>query len=755
MKALVNHSAVRRVARGVSGHLLTGLIAICLSSSSAFALPDEKVPPEESRIAGKPSDLLILYEDGLVHMDVKDADLRRVLEELCLKAGVELTIESGLQGRLTVKINGIPLEKALEKICGNRAVVYDYLPHDKAFKVKALKVFASSTAEQPADSLGRPLYVPGEILIKLKDEINKEALADFHKTLGATVLDRLKRLRLERLALPLHVSEEDAVSIYTASGVVEYAERHVLRYPQTIPNDPYFPEQWALPKIQAPAAWEVTRGSPEIIIAVIDTGIDLLHPDLAGNIWINQAELNGVSGEDDDGNGYIDDIYGWDFGGDIYGAENNDPSDQSGHGTHIAGIIGAKGDNGIGVAGISWDTRIMALKVQADGRFDMDNWAILKALDYAVGNGARVVNCSFGGESYSRPEYDAYQDLRNSGILAVCAAGNEGLDLDADTKNYPASYDLDNIIAVTGSDRYDNLAPSSNYGVENVDLMAPAYYIYSTIPTAGVDYIDASVTAILDSFNIPYPAASLEYAGITAQEGITATAYFCGLGGDSSDFPQEVNGGIALIERGGDIFFSTKAANAQEAGAVGVIIYNNEEEGAFDNWTLQAPGGWIPVVGISREHGEELKMLAPVTLTIVNSFNDDPVHYSTMQGTSMAAPHVSGLAGLLLSADPHVTYTELKSAILKGVDKIPDLEDKLGSGGRLNAIRSLCFLGAAPEESCCFMWEPGLEHAVTALKILSGLTPDLPPCPLDMDHDGITSLHDLLVILQSVAGLRD
>ncbi len=787
-----------RPGTGFSHRRFTSCLLAAVLAFSLLWIPGLAHPGEERIFPGPDEDhqvaLDIRIREGLVYMDVRDADLRQILEDLCMMAGVELTLGSGLRGTVTAEFTGIPLEEALERICGNRALVFDFLPDEKAFKVTALRAYAGGPEEgrvperqspgraqeaeeaavrhekdsgrktegpapRPAtDSRGRPLYKQGEILIKLKKGVSREALSRLHQALGTRVLGRLERLRLVRLALPPGLSEEEAVSAYEASGLVEYAEKHALRYPQSTPNDPYFPDQWALPRIQAPAAWDVALGRPEIIIAVIDTGVGLDHLDLAENIWVNTPELNGNPGEDDDGNGYIDDTHGWDFGGDSYGNQDNDPTDLNGHGTHVAGIIGARGGNGIGIAGVCWDISIMALKVQADDSGTMEDFAIIEALDYAAENGARVVNCSFGGELYTDSEYEAFQYLQSRGVLAVCAAGNDGYDLDdPNYANYPASYDLENIISVAASDKDDSLTDISNYGAESVDLAAPGYSIYSTIP--GLAYTEASVKATLDSDTTTYPAAGLEYAGITDSQGITATAYYCGLGGHPSDFPEEVEGGIALIQRGGDIYFSEKAANAQDAGALAAVIYNHEK-GDYDSWTLQDPDDWIPVVGISRENGEELKALAPLTLTITNKLSDDPAYYGTKQGTSMAAPHVSGLAGLLLSAAPDLQYDELKSAILNGVDQVPDLEEKMVSGGRANALRSLCVLGMAPADVCCTTTDPGLEHAIAALQTLTGLTPDLStdfglPCPLDPDQDGSTTLLDIILLLQTLSGPRE
>jgi subtilisin family serine protease len=233
------------------------------------------------------------------------------------------------------------------------------------------------------------------------------------------------------------------------------------------PNDPGYGEMWGLHNwgqtggtldtdIDAPEAWDITTGDGDIVVAVIDSGIDLNHPDLSANIWTNPGEIPG-NGIDDDGNGYIDDVHGWDFS-----SNDNNPSDDigvcGGHGTHTSGTIGAVGDNGIGVTGINWDVKIMPLKTAKQiliffcGLEDAD---IIKAIEYAAMNGARVSNNSYGGGFYNQAVFNT---IRASKHLFVAAAGNESNNNDVNP-SYPASYDLDNIISVAATDHNDSLLP--------------------------------------------------------------------------------------------------------------------------------------------------------------------------------------------------------------------------------------------------------------------------------------------------------
>ncbi len=228
--------------------------------------------------------------------------------------------------------------------------------------------------------------------------------------------------------------------------------------------------------IDAPEAWDITTGSTNIVVAVIDSGIDYRHPDLAANMWVNRAELNGIHGVDDDDNGYVDDIYGYDFCN-----SDPDPIDDHCHGTHVAGTIGAVGNNGIGVAGVCWNVRIMALKFLAESGSGTDSDAI-ECIDYAIRNGARIMNNSWGGGGFSQAVMDTISVANDAGVLFVAAAGNSAGDNDQ-YPEYPSGYDVPNVIAVAATGSDDELASFSCYGATSVDLAAPGMDILSTLPT--------------------------------------------------------------------------------------------------------------------------------------------------------------------------------------------------------------------------------------------------------------------------------
>jgi subtilisin family serine protease len=246
-----------------------------------------------------------------------------------------------------------------------------------------------------------------------------------------------------------------------------------------VPNDPRVAEQWGLDAVQAPMAWDVPI-STAVTVAVIDTGVDLAHPDLAGAAWTNPGEIP-ANGIDDEGNGYIDDVHGWDFlhgDGSVF-----DDAAEDAHGTHIAGVIGATRNDGVGIAGVAGNARIMSLKfVGGAGGLASD---AIAALAYARSNGARVVNASFGGP-YSQALCDAVAEAAAAGTIVVAAAGNDGVDIDGAVRA-PAMCPEASVISVGASTSYETLAPFSNRGVAGVDIAAPGEFILSTVPAAGHD----------------------------------------------------------------------------------------------------------------------------------------------------------------------------------------------------------------------------------------------------------------------------
>ncbi|HPY59719.1 MAG TPA: S8 family serine peptidase [Methanospirillum sp.] len=380
-----------------------------------------------------------------------------------------------------------------------------------------------STALDDLKSQSSAPYVPGEVIVKYKDGTVAALAAEGTgpvalKALGAEVATDFSAEGLDNLqALDITgpISVKEAIAELENSPYVAYAEPNYiisLSLPETdpagsdeagdfsaltFPNDPKFADQWGLSNtgqtggvsgadIKALKGWEIAKGSDTIVVAVLDTGVDYTHPDLAGNIWVNPGEIpnNGI---DDDGNGYVDDVYGYDFIN-----NDNDPMDDNGHGTHCAGIIGAIGNNGIGVAGVTWKVKIMPLKfLRADGTGDTA--ASLNAIAYARRMGADIISCSWGGKAKSQALGDA---IASTNALFPCAAGNEGSDNDK-TPHYPSGFDLPQIISVAASDAKDGIPAFSNYGATKVDVAAPGDWIMSTYPTSlGHQYVKMKGTSM-------------------------------------------------------------------------------------------------------------------------------------------------------------------------------------------------------------------------------------------------------------------
>ena len=277
-------------------------------------------------------------------------------------------------------------------------------------------------------------------------------------------------------------------------AIKEKASKNTLRT-----NDPSIQKKWGLSQIDAHRAWSLSKGSHGVVVAVIDTGADLRHEDLKQNLWINPGEKGldslgrdkKTNGVDDDKNGYIDDVYGWNF---VH--YNGDVKDHHGHGTHIAGIIGAVRNNGKGISGVAPNIQLMILKYYESGVPTDHLKNTVRAIHYAIEMGADIINYSGGGMSFSQEEREAILKAQRRGILFVAAAGNESSDADdAKSHYYPASYNLSNIISVAAIDSNEKMVSSSNWGVRNVDVAAPGRKILSTLPLNSYGYMTGTSQA--------------------------------------------------------------------------------------------------------------------------------------------------------------------------------------------------------------------------------------------------------------------
>ncbi len=339
-------------------------------------------------------------------------------------------------------------------------------------------------------------FVPGEIIVKFKNTTKAVKSLSYSKD---GQLDLNHRIDITSDDLYIYKSDSKA-SIFSIikelnkNPDVEYAEPNFIYYPieeegeygviehmvnyKDITDDPRLSSLWGLkggdvPGVDAYRAWDITKGSRDIKIAVIDTGVDYNHPDLAENIWVNEAEFNGTEGVDDDGNGFVDDIYGYDF-------QNNDgdPMDDHNHGTHCSGTIGGVHNNGIGVAGVMGNVSIVPIKFLSGSGGSAEG--AIKSIDYATKMNVDLMSNSWGGGGFSQALFDVISRAKDKGIIFTAAAGNDSANNDS-SAHYPSSYELDNIIAVAAHTTGNELASFSCYGRRTVHISAPGKDILSTV----------------------------------------------------------------------------------------------------------------------------------------------------------------------------------------------------------------------------------------------------------------------------------
>ena len=527
--------------------------------------------------------------------------------------------------------------------------------------------FALLDASRAAD------YRPGEILVEFTGQAASVVSS------GQAV--EPVRPGLVRLRLPEGVSVEAALAEYAGRPGVVHVQPNFRYRIQRVPNDPAYPRQWALHNIvtntpvpqlatrgsdiSAEAVWDRVTGDPNITVAIIDTGIDSSHEDLSGNLW---QDANG-----DHGRNFLTSRLDQKPRGTATQAD-----DLNGHGTLVAGIVAAVGDNGQGTAGVAWRARLMSLRA-CDENGLCNSSDIIRAIDFAIANGARIINASFGdlgpndpaSPDFDQLEYAAIDRARRAGVLFVASACNSGGDNDADPRRtcVPASYDLDNILAVAASDTADRLPGFSNYGRVSVDLAAPGTSILGLIPAWRRIGTCASVTS---QSTINCSRISLPPTGV------------CRLAIDTSGLPPSSVGQSITVE------WLESAANGP---GVTTGFKSLEPVELLDSSLLQEKAVYLSLEPLqSVGQAIDLRLTLPgnglphVECSVAGAALASPV-----DGTSLAAAFVSGVAALLLADEPQQDYLGLRQRILSGVQALPDAADavKVASGGRLDAAGAL------------------------------------------------------------------
>ncbi len=581
-------------------------------------------------------------------------------------------------------------------------------------------------------------YVANEILVKFKDSTKQTMLSSIVSSHGHAMSFVASQTKLATIQFSKTEKINDILALYRANPNVLYAQQNQIYTLAVAPVDANYPNQWALNNALIPAndidaenAWDIHNDcrTNNTVVAVVDTGVNYLHDDLKNSMWTNPKEIAG-DGIDNDGNGKTDDINGWDF------TENdNSPLDTNGHGTHVSGTIAAQANNnGLGTVGVCWNASIMALRVGDSGAGGITSAKLIAAIDYAIVNGANVINLSLGGPMKLPAEQEIITKARDNGVILAVAAGNETANNDAAaTPTYPCNYKyaysanggeditdpLDNIICVAAIDRNYNLSSFSNFGVENVDIAAPGEAIMSTWAVTTQEIFNQGFLTTPESAfaNWNYsPAGSPWVSSVQALPGIAGTfnvlsdPSLFGLNYVANtnttayrtfNFPNA----DALVMLA--VFNIDIPSDAADRDFVSLVYSNNN---AVPNIILDSFAGTgvagaqfeLPIAcsGVQCSFGVNLSSDGNALLGTgvdllafqIEAKTLSSTAYSTISGTSMSAPHVAGLATLVKSYNPSYTYKDVVRSILNGGDNNLALQNITVTGKTINAFGSLTYI---------------------------------------------------------------
>lgn len=578
----------------------------------------------------------------------------------------------------------------------------------------AMSFIIIATTAQAAED-----YVEGEALVVYDSSATGAEMSAIRARHAVRSVRHVPSARFERLRLAKGKSVRDAVDALNKEKGVLFAEPNYIRRASGLPNDTRLVNQWGLDNtgqtlstsaglktgtpdadMDAPEAWDINTGSKSVVVAVLDSGIDSRHFDLADNLWQNPGEANCADAVDEDGNGYLNDCWGWDF---VDGDSN--PTDIYGHGTHVAGIVGGKGGNSYGITGVMQDVSLMSIRIlDASGYGTVADE--VQGIYYAQAKGAQIINLSLGGSAFSLTEYYALSSFISSGGLVVAAAGNDGINTDV-TPEYPASYDLAGILSVAATDMDDNLSVwsgglSSNYGPTTVDVAAPGSYIYSSVMTS-------NQIGPTETFDSVMPAGWIN-GGTNDTWGVVGNSLSDSpIGSYIANTASWVNSPSwsLLSESNCFLYYSIKYDIASGDTLIVNGSLDNSTWSQLASYTAGTSGGAFlrQAIDIFSYSGGPFYLQFAFTSDGATEadgvYIDDlsircALDFGWKNGTSMATPAVAGVAGLLKSQYSWATGTTLAEMVMMTVDELPSLSGKLLTSGRVNAHNALLPLPVAP-----------------------------------------------------------
>jgi subtilisin family serine protease len=589
----------------------------------------------------------------------------------------------------------------------------------------ALPVAASAQRlrpfQPPTSRASQAATVPGQVIAQFDAGVSASARNSARQAADVNVVKAMRRPGQQLLETKPGQTVDEAIRELERDPRVAFAQENFVYHAMAVPNDPLFGQLWAQLNsgqavrgtpgflgtagvdTDAVPAWERATGSPNILVAVVDTGIAYDHPDLDGNIWINPNDPPG--GGDQDGNGFVDDVHGADI---VSG--DGDPYDLNEHGTHVAGTIGAEGNNGIGVAGMNWAVRIMAVRV-LNAAGSGTSQTVADGFDYAGDEGARIANASLGGtlQAADQAALDAVNAHRNT--LYVVAAGNGGGDGIGDNNDAlpqsPCNLPAANILCVAATTQSDARASFSNFGPTSVDMGAPGTNILSTVPA--FDFQDD-----FEADNLGTKWVSEGTAAWGRQSGTSASGTFsvadspAGNYAPNADTSLRTNRAVQVGGAACPISFETSLE--VESDFDSLVVETSPSAGG--PWTPRlgpldgtTQGRWIPITiddlptatlfvrfhfrsdGTGQFNGVNLDKIRVGCVDPTPAY--DGTEFAFFQGTSMATPEVAGAAALALSLAPSTSATALKNALMTSGDPVAALIGITVSGRRLNVANLL------------------------------------------------------------------